>query len=261
MNKPRILIKLGGAALENTTTLELVTEAIQAHREKGYQVILVHGGGPAINSELRKLGITWEFIAGQRVTTPQMMDVIEYTLAGTVNRRLSHHFKQHGLPVRGISGAQHEILLCSQASAVLGQVGKIESVNTRWLELLLAQGTIPVLAPLGTDASKARFNINADWAAAHLAAALGAEQLLFLTDQFGIMDEEGKIISTVTASGLENMIEVKVVSGGMLTKARAVLHALHSGIRNVRITSPQKMSEGTTCIQNLVQEEEHHVAI
>lgn len=263
MSKPRVLIKLGGAALETTTTLAFVTKAIQEFRQANYQVIMVHGGGPAINAELNRLGIAWQFIGGQRVTTPQMMDVIEYTLAGTVNRRLIHHFKTKGLKVRGCSGAEHGTLMCSRASSELGQVGKIESVNTMWLELLMAQPDepIPVIAPLGTSATNTKFNINADWAAAHLAVAIGAEQLLFLTDQRGIMDEEGKAISTVDAPGLQNMIDAQMVSGGMLTKTRAVLHALRNGLATVRVMSAQDLKGnvphgtcGTACVLS------HHVA-
>lgn len=264
MRKPRALIKLGGAALESTSTLEYVTKAIREYRDAGFQVILVHGGGPAINAELRRLGITWEFVGGQRVTTLQMMDVIEYTLAGTVNRRLNHHFRSQKLPVRGCSGSEHGTLMCSRASAELGQVGKIEFVNTRWLEMILAQPgeTIPVVAPLGTDGENQRFNINADWAAAHLAVALGAEQLIFLTDQRGIMDEEGHIIGSVDADGLRNMIEAKMVSGGMLTKTLAILHALKHGLKAVRVMCAQDVvgdvpygSRGTACIpEQLVHE-------
>lgn len=103
MKAPRILIKLGGAALDTAHTLEVVTEAITSYRQFGYKVILVHGGGPAINNELRKRGISWEFVGGQRVTTPAMIDVIENTLCGNVNRQLVRHFSNQGLPVLGIS--------------------------------------------------------------------------------------------------------------------------------------------------------------
>jgi acetylglutamate kinase len=258
MNKaPRILIKLGGAALQAATALEGFIETLRHCRDLGYKVIVVHGGGPAINQELTRRGITWQFVGGQRVTTPAMMDVIESTLCGVVNRRLVRALGAAGLPVVGFSGVDHQTLLCKQASVELGQVGSIQKVNATWIEhmLTLPSGLIPMIAPLGVDAGGESYNINADWSASHLAVALGVEQLLFITDQTGIMDEEGQIIPEVTASGLQNMIDCKVVSGGMLTKSRAVLHALGNGIPTVRILNVKTASFdvpngklGTSCV-------------
>jgi acetylglutamate kinase len=237
MKAPRVLIKLGGAALDTDLTLEVVSEAIQRYRQLGYKVILVHGGGPAINNELRQRGITWNFVGGQRVTTPAMIEVIETTLCGGVNRRLVRHFGAQGLPVVGLSGTDRQTLLCSQASLELGLVGKIEKVNAEWIEemLHLPQPLVPVIAPVGTSQSGQCYNINADWAATHLAVALQVDELVFLTDQFGVLDEEGELISELDSDGMHNMIECKVVSGGMLTKIQAVLFALNNGVNGVRV--------------------------
>ena len=237
MKAPRILIKLGGAALDTAHTLEVVTEAITSYRQFGYKVILVHGGGPAINNELRKRGISWEFVGGQRVTTPAMIDVIENTLCGNVNRQLVRHFSNQGLPVLGISGADRQTLLCTQASQELGLVGKIVQVNSDWIDSILAmpQSPIPVIAPLGVGHGGESYNINADWAATHLAVALNVDQLVFLTDQPGVRDEEGEIIRLLDKEGLLKMIDCKVVSGGMLTKTQSVLHALNNGVNSVRV--------------------------
>ena len=237
MKAPRILIKLGGAALDTAHTLEVVTEAITSYRQFGYKVILVHGGGPAINNELRKRGISWEFVGGQRVTTPAMIDVIENTLCGNVNRQMVRHLSNQGLPVLGISGADRQTLLCTQASQELGLVGKIVQVNSDWIDSILAmpQSPIPVIAPLGVGHGGESYNINADWAATHLAVALNVDQLVFLTDQPGVLDEEGEIIRLLDKEGMLNMIDCKVVSGGMLTKTQSVLHALNNGVNSVRV--------------------------
>lgn len=257
----RVLIKLGGAALESQATLKEVTQLIQNYRASGVQVIMVHGGGPSINTELRLRGIQWTFVGGQRVTTAPMMDVIENTLRGNVNHNVVSHFNAHGVPAVGFSGSDREMLFCTQASKELGLVGKIVKVNASWLnDLLLEPGSpVPVIAPLGIGAAGERFNINADWAASHLAVALNVDRLLFLTDQIGIMDEEGQKIPFVDVQGLRNMIECKVVSGGMLTKALAILNALENGVGAVSVSKAEDPSTGTQCAMRV--EEESYAAL
>jgi acetylglutamate kinase len=237
MNTPRILIKLGGAALQEVLTLDTVTKAILNFRRLGTHVILVHGGGPAINEELRRRGIDWTFVGGQRVTSLAMMDTIESVLCGAVNGRVVRHMGAQGVNAVGFSGADSQTLLCTQASPELGQVGKIERVNAAWIEglLQLPAQPVPVIAPIGVGAGGERFNVNADWAASHLAVALKVDELLFLTDQKGILDEEGQLISGVDSDGLRNMIDAKMVTGGMLTKTLAVLNALENGVSRVRV--------------------------
>ncbi|MBX3020069.1 MAG: acetylglutamate kinase [Bdellovibrionales bacterium] len=252
----RVLIKLGGAALESQATLKEVTQLIQDYRARGISVVMVHGGGPSINTELRLRGIQWTFVGGQRVTTSAMMDVIESTLCGNVNHNVVSHFNSHGVPAVGFAGTDRQMLLCEQASLELGQVGKIVTVNANWLnELISVDQPVPVVAPLGVGANGQRFNINADWAASHLAVALKVDRLLFLTDQFGIMDEEGLKIPSVDAQGLRNMIECKVVSGGMLTKALAILNALENGVAAVSVSKAQDPDSGTQCMLRSQKEE------
>lgn len=233
----RVLIKLGGAALDTDLTITALRQAIVQHRALGNEVIVVHGGGPTINNELRKRGITWNFVNGQRVTTPEMIEVIESTLNGLVNRKLVRQLHSETAPVIGLSGTDRGTLLCTPASEELGLVGVVQSAQADWISdiLNLQDAPVPVIAPLGVGANGECYNINADWAATHLAVALKVDQLQFLTDQPGILDEEGICIPWVDVAGIENMIAVKVVSGGMLTKTQAVIHALQNGIPSVRI--------------------------
>src|SRR5262249_33161947 len=156
------------------------------------------------------------------------------------------YFGAAGLPVMGLSGADNRTLLCTQASPELGQVGSIQEVNAGWIEDILAMpnAPIPLIAPVGVGAGGEGYNTNADWSAAYLAGASKVEQLLFITDQVGIMDEEGEIIATVDATGLQNMIDCKTVTGGMLAKVRAVLFALKSGIASVSIVNAVNAVEG-----------------
>jgi len=262
---PRILVKLGGAALTEANCLNATTAKIQALREEGFDVIMVHGGGPAINADLQAKGIEWSFVNGQRVTTPLMMKSIESTLGGQVNSTLVRHFGAQGIAAVGFSGTDHQMLQCVPSSPELGQVGKIVNVNAGWIGDILKLPTkpLPVIAPLGVGAGGECFNINADWSAAHLAVALKVDQMLFMTDQPGILDEEGEVISTVDIGGLNNLIEAKMVTGGMLTKVNAILFALNNGVSVVRVGSPSVA--GTECVAKIPaltpQESLRHVAV
>ncbi len=246
MKSSRVLIKLGGASLQDETVLMTLSEALKQFRKYGYQVILVHGGGPAINAELTKRGIQWNFIQGQRVTTPEMMGVIEDVLFGEVNQKLVSHLEAQGIPVRGLSGAQNKTLLCQSASRELGQVGAIQQVMSTWIEEILAspEAPIPVIAPIGVGASGEAYNINADWAASHLASALNAEYLIYLTDQSGILNLQKQLIDHLSEQDLEDLVTKEVVTGGMLTKTRALLYALQNGVKAVRVMNTKDTIKG-----------------
>jgi acetylglutamate kinase len=233
----RVLIKVGGAALKDDSVLETVTQAIQRYRRNSYKVVVVHGGGPAINAALEAKGIKWTFSDGQRVTSPEMMTVIETTLCGQVNRKLVRHMGGSGLPVVGFSGTDNHTLMCARQSEALGQVGQIQAVNCAWLEVLmrLPSAPIPVMAPIGIGHNGEAFNINADWAATKLAVALGVEQLIFLTDQKGILDGNKRLIEDTTPLELQALMDDGTIQGGMMTKTRSIIHARKSGIPLVRV--------------------------
>lgn len=259
--KPRIVIKLGGSALNDPKTLNELVLAIQGFRKKKNDVILVHGGGPAINQELTQRGITWTFINGQRQTTPEMMDVIEHVLATEVNSNIVRKLKDDGIPAVGLSGARHKIIFCSQASLELMCVGKVESVNARAVEEALALGQVPVVAPIGFGDQGAKFNVNADWAAAKIAVGLKAKKLVFLTDQSGILDANKKLVPVATTSLIQKMIETEVISGGMCTKVLAMMAALDSGIEQIRVLHAGLASRlhsrariGTSLMESMVHE-------
>jgi acetylglutamate kinase len=240
-----VLIKLGGAALQDEKLVENLCDDLSLIRSVGVNIVLVHGGGPSINQELTLRGISWEFVDGLRVTTPQMMDVIEMTLCGFVNRRIVRTLNQSGVPAVGISGTDASTLFCKKQSAKLGQVGEISQVNTSYINAILNTqekgiGTIPVIAPVGVGKKGEAYNINADWAAVRIAEALGIKKVLFLTDQEGILDSTQKLIQELDAGELENLIETSVVQGGMLAKARTVLHALRNGVTDVHIFNARR---------------------
>lgn len=246
MKSSRVLIKLGGAALKDDGVLDTVTEALLQYRRYGYQVILVHGGGPAINAELSRRGVTWTFLKGQRVTTPEMMDVIEGTLCGQVNRKLVRHFGSRGLPSFGFSGIDGKTLLCTPQSDELGRVGEIQAVDTRWVENLLAmpQPPLPVIAPIGVGAGGESYNLNADWAASRLAVALKAKYLIFLTDQKGILNSQGDVWARLRTGDLKELVDKEIVTDGMLTKTNAVISALSGGVGAVRVMDAKESIDG-----------------
>jgi acetylglutamate kinase len=241
-----ILIKLGGAALQDDKLVDSICEDLIRIRAVGVSVIIVHGGGPAINEELTRRGIKWETVDGLRVTTPEMMDVVEMVLCGLVNRRIVRSLNFAGVKSVGFSGVDGGTLICRQADERLQRVGTIEKVNDGLINSVLALKndmgvpTIPVIAPIALGRDGRSYNINADWAASRIATELGVTKMLFLTDQDGILDQNGKLIPELDASELEHLIESKVVTGGMLAKAKTVVHALRNHVTDVHIFNARR---------------------
>ena len=241
-----IMVKLGGSILQDDKLLESIAEDIFAIQAVGVRVIVVHGGGPAINLELERRQIKWEFIDGLRVTTPEMMKVIEMVLCGNVNRRIVRSLNNTGLRAVGFSGADALTLMCKPSSKVLGLVGEIENVNPHVINQDLkmqddlGRWGVPVIAPVGTDKMGTSYNINADWAASRIASSLGVTKMLFLTDQDGILDNDGKLINELDAGELVQLIEDGTVKGGMLAKAKTVLYAVQHKVTDVHILNARR---------------------
>jgi acetylglutamate kinase len=237
MMKERIVIKLGGSSLQNPETLQQLASLVRGYQKRRYRVVIVHGGGPAINEELMKQKIEWQFIDGQRQTTPQMMRVIDDVLANKVNASLVEKLKQEKIAAVGISAAESQILFCSPAREDLMLVGHVEDVNVAAIEQLLAQfgAKVPVIAPIGFGKGEEKYNVNADWAATKIAVALKAKKLIFLTDQSGILNHEKQLVAKATPQMIDQMIEDGTISGGMYTKVKAMMTALNAGIKQVRV--------------------------
>lgn len=235
--RENVVIKLGGASLGHPRTTSELISLIQELHENNFKVVVVHGGGPAINEELTKRGISWKFINGQRQTTLEMMNVITEVLAEKVNSQLVQALYAGGIHTVGLSGAEDQILFCSQSDAQLMQVGKIEKVNAEKLKKYLLPDiqVVPVVAPLGFGSQNEHYNINADWAAAKIAIELKATALYFLTDQDGVLDEnKNQFIDLNTEQALD-MIQNQIIHGGMQTKVLTMIAALNGGIKDVRV--------------------------
>lgn len=235
------LIKVGGALLQDPAKLSQLCEDLALMRAAGISLIIVHGGGAAINQELDGKGIKWTFHEGQRVTSPEMMSVVEMVLCGKINGSVIRTLNGSGVKAIGLSGAAGGLLQCSYMNPLLGEVGQIDKVNTEVLEGYMEsqkksmQGYIPVIAPMGVTGGGKPLNVNADWACSVIAQAMGIRKVIYLTDQDGILDKDGKVISELDLRGLDRLIETETVKGGMLAKTRTIMKALESGVEQIHI--------------------------
>jgi acetylglutamate kinase len=231
-----VVIKIGGAALQDKNLVADIAKDIAQLRERYKKIVLVHGGGPLINEELKRQGITWEFFEGQRITTAPMMSVIESVLSGAVNRSIVHELNRRGARAVGFSGVDGPTLHCKKADARLEMVGIVEKVDLSLINACLKNSLIPVIAPIGWHEGET-LNVNADWAATSIATALQAARLIFLTDQDGVLDGNKVVQHDLNRASMQTLIDKKIIQGGMLAKARTIFHALDRGIQDVVIAN------------------------
>jgi acetylglutamate kinase len=220
-----LVIKLGGSTLEHQRD---VLQDIIWLRALGANPVLVHGGGPYINEWLTKLNIPTHFEQGLRVTDAQTLEVVRMVLLGQVNQGLVSMAAQMGGKAIGLSGTDGSMVRAHIADERLGLVGEIEAVDPAPVQVLIDQGYIPVVAPLGEGPDGTCLNINADLVAAHLAGALNAEKLIFLSNVVGICRQDGSLISELTEKEANQLIHDGVINGGMIPKVSACLDALRA---------------------------------
>ncbi len=218
-----LVIKLGGSTLEHQ---RVVLQDIIWLRALGAYPVLVHGGGPYINEWLKKLNIEAHFESGLRVTDAQTLEVVRMVLLGQVNQGLVLMASQMGGKAIGLSGTDGGMVRAHIVDEHLGFVGEIDEVDPTPVQALINDGYIPVVAPLGTGPDGSCLNINADLVAAHLAGALNAEKLIFLSNVMGICGADGSLISELHESEAKKLIEEGVINGGMIPKVTACLDAL-----------------------------------
>lgn len=221
-----IVIKIGGSTLgEHDTSL---SDCVALCRE-GRQVVIVHGGGAAVTDWQKRLGAETQWVDGLRVTTPESLEVVVAVLSGLINKQLARQLLELGAPAVGVSGVDGAILR-SPISDRLGLVGETPCCDPTTLARILNAGMLPVLSPVGlAEDGSTILNINADGAAGAVAAALGAGELLFLTDVSAVLDGDGTAIGQLTACQQEALTDAGTVSGGMLPKLRAGREALAAG--------------------------------
>ena len=236
-----LVIKYGGNALDGgdeLSALRSFAEDIVLLQAVGIHPVVVHGGGPQIAAVLAKLGKETSFVGGHRVTDAETLDVARMVLIGKVNSDIVAALNVHGPLAVGISGVDANLIEADVRHVELGFVGDVVGVNPSILERLVAEDLIPVVATIGSDAAGQSYNINADAVAGALAAALGAEKLVFLTDVPGLRADATDPTSTIAevdVAGLDAMVRSGAVSGGMIPKVEACAHAVRGGVARAHI--------------------------
>ena len=234
------VVKVGGNELDRPDWLAACAAAIKT----AGPVVVVHGGGKAVDALSRRLGLPIEKRDGLRVTTPEVAEVVELVLAGPANRAVVAALRKAGVDAVGLSGVDGGLLTARHLAGGFGQVGTITDVRASLLQSLLLAGLTPVVAPVAPDASGTPLNVNADDAAAAVAAALRAEELLFVSDVAGVA-VGGVPQPSLAAGEIETLIDRGVATNGMAAKLRAAARALHAGARAVRIGDLELFSSRT----------------
>lgn len=226
-----VVIKLGGHAMGSDEGMESFARDVVLLRQVGVNPVIVHGGGPMINSLLDKLQIKSEFVNGKRVTDAATMEVVEMVLSGMVNKRIVQAINAQGGKGIGLSGKDANLITCEMTDPALGFVGTPSEVNADMLKNLFEKEFIPVIAPIGAGCAGETFNINGDTAAGAVAAALKADRLLLLTDVAGVKNAEGVVVTELKAADVEAMTAAGVIAGGMIPKTETALTAVRGGVR------------------------------
>ncbi|MDR0804665.1 MAG: acetylglutamate kinase [Oscillospiraceae bacterium] len=235
-----VVVKYGGAAMENIELKNAVMSDIVLLSLIGVKIVLVHGGGPEINALLKKIGKEPKFINGLRYTDDETIDAVQMVLSGKVNKQLTALIAQHGGKALGLCGLDGEMLVAEKhiSTPDLGLVGDIVKVDTKPIETALDSGYIPVIATVAGDRYGKVYNINADTAAAKIAAALKARNLLLMTDIKGLLrdvKDPSSLIKLVKLHEVPALIHDGVITGGMLPKIDCCVEAVRYGVHKANI--------------------------
>ena len=243
-----LVVKMGGNAMTDDALKRSFARDIVLMKLVGLNPIVVHGGGPQIGDLLEKLHIESRFVDGMRVTDAATMDVVQMVLGGLVNQEIVSLINSEGGRAIGITGKDGQLIQASRmtitkASADLrepeiidiGHVGEVTHINREVIDLLVNSNFVPVIAPIGVGATGESYNINADLVAGAVAAAVGAEKLLLLTNTAGVLNLAGEVINEIRLEQVDAMVRDGVISGGMLPKIQCALDAVAAGVRSAHI--------------------------
>ncbi len=237
-NNKTIVIKYGGSAQTSPELQEKFAQDIVLLSLLGINPVIVHGGGARISELLEKLEIKSEFIDGHRVTSKETMRVVEMVLSGEINKNITSLLNHHGAKAIGISGKDSAIIEAKpKDGGKFGYTGEITEINADLINNLIKEGFIPVIAPIADSAEPNHpgFNINADFAASKVAAALGAQKVLFLTDIVGVLDKEGKLLTTLDKEQVEAYKADGTIAGGMIPKVDSCIETIYDGVNKAHI--------------------------
>ena len=246
MNGKTFVVKYGGAAMEDMDLCREVVKDLVLMHLIGIRLVLVHGGGKAISSLMKRLDVPVMFKDGMRVTDDAAMGVVQMALVGDVNHMLVSQLNAYGELAAGLSGVDGRTFECVQVDPALGRVGKIEKVNTKLVSEILDDGYIPVIATVGWGPDGS-FNVNADLAAAAMAKSLGADKLVYLSDVDGLyrdFSDKDSLISRMTLDEMLALIDSGELETGMIPKVSSAADALQNGVRRVHFlngTTPHSL--------------------
>jgi acetylglutamate kinase len=234
-----VVVKYGGAAMKDSQLKDQVIRDIIFMACVGIRPIIVHGGGPEINTWLNKIGIEAQFKDGLRVTDAATMEVVEMVLVGKVNKEIVSYINQAGGSAIGMCGKDANLITARPDGRTdIGFVGEVSGINVSILELLVKGGHIPVISSVAADENGQSYNINADTVAGEVAAALGAEKLILLTDTPGLMKDfhdPTSLIHQLDIPQARQLVTDGVVSGGMIPKLSCCIRSLAQGVRSAHI--------------------------
>ena len=238
--KEKIVIKCGGKVLIDPDLFNKFIEDVAILYKLGLTIIIVHGGGPRIKIELAKLNIESQFINGLRVTDKQTMEVVEKALVD-FNYEIVEKLKKKQCKATGLNVSQNNIFLVKQENKNLGFVGRPKKVLNEKIQFIIDQQQIPVISPMGKDIEEKKYNINADTAAASIAKSLRSRRLLLMTDVAGVYDKNKKLINEIKPAEAKDLINKKIVEGGMIPKLLNSIDAIENGVKGVVIIDGRKL--------------------
>ncbi|HIF18014.1 MAG TPA: acetylglutamate kinase [Cycloclasticus sp.] len=242
-----IVIKYGGNAMVDEELKSGFARDIVLLKQVGLNPVVVHGGGPQIGMHLEKLGMKSQFVDGIRVTDRDTMDVVEMVLGGLVNKEIVSLINQHGGSAVGLTGKDGDLIRAKKTSSQqakseqaselidMGHVGHVESIDPSVVNMLVQGDFIPVIAPIGVGKDGASYNINADIVAGKMAEVLGAEKLLLLTNTFGLLSKDDELLTGLSISQVNELIEDGTIYGGMLPKIQCAMDSLNGGVNSAHI--------------------------
>jgi acetylglutamate kinase len=243
-----VVIKYGGHAMGDEQTARDFARDVVLLEQTAINPVVVHGGGPQIQSMLEKLGIKSEFAAGLRITDEKTVEIVEMVLAGSINKQIVGYINAAGGRAVGLCGKDGNMVRARKVTRSivdpdsriervvdLGFVGEPEKVDTSMLDQVIGRELIPVLAPVATSAAGGTFNVNADTFAGAIAGALKAKRLLLLTDVPGVLDKSKSLIHELTVADARKLIADGTISGGMIPKVETCIYALDQGVEGVVI--------------------------
>jgi len=243
-----VVIKYGGNAMVDETLKSGFARDVVLMKLVGMNPIVVHGGGPQIGQLLEKMGKQSQFINGMRVTDSETMDIVEMVLGGLVNKEIVNLINRHGGNAVGLTGKDGDLIHAEKMTFTrndpemsapeiidIGHVGRVSSIKTSVIDMLIQGNFIPVIAPIGVGKDGQSYNINADLVAGKFAEIMAAEKLIMLTNTRGLLDGNGELLTGLSANDVDKMIEDGTIHGGMLPKIGCAMEAVQSGVKSAHI--------------------------